>query len=627
MSWINRIQIRLLIPVVLLLCGVLLGALDFWLALGESNRLVEEEFRKEAVYKGSDISGTLEFLYVNEHPEIADAVIPRMGADPNLTLALVLDETGTVIHSTSLKLKGRPIESVKTAAGPALIRAVQSNVSNKAGFTKDRDTLYYAYTFLGGGEKGELRPSKNYVLYAEYGLAHMKEKAHAGALERAMKTTLALFVFTTAVWAYFNRVIGRRLKALKEATARIGNGDLSYDAKLEGKDELAQISEAVSFMASDIRQRELKLKEINERLEQKVNERTAELQEANGLLRREIDERRTFAETLSETNAELSALYHVSSSITRSLDLKELLLDVLKVLVSMDAFSEMGAGAVFVVEGESLMLAAELGNSDEFVRLHEGLKVGECVCGSVARHGELIVNTGSVNDPMHTLKYPGMAEHGHVVVPIKYESRVIGVLCLYIQAGAGIDGQKKRLLLSIGNQLGVAISNARLFDETRRLALHDSLTGLPNRRYMGIVFERCIAKAKRCAAPFSVLLLDIDFFKRYNDAKGHSAGDELLRKIAFILKNELREMDVPVRFGGEEFLIILPDAGAEEAMEAAERLRKSIASSTSVTVSIGVYTCECSTISIDDIIKKVDKALYCAKDEGRNRTRRFVEEV
>lgn len=623
MSWINRFQIRILIPMVLLLSGLFLSSLNFWFDLHESYGLVEEESGHEAVFRGSDISSTLEFLYINGHPEIADVIIPRMGADPNLKLALVLDEKGRVLHSTSLKFKGRMIESVNTSSGSSLIRGVQSEVSNHLGLTQDGKTLFSVNTFLGGTEKGELRPSKNFVLYTEYDLTHLKEKAYAGALDKAVKTTAALLVFTLAVWVYFNRAIGRRLRTLTEATAHIGAGVLSFDARLDGKDELAQISEAVAVMAAGIKQRESRLKDINELLENKVNERTGELREANELLKKEIEERKSFANDLSETNSELSVLYHVSSSLTRSLDLKELLLDVLAMLVGMEPFREAGVGAIFIIEDDNLRLAAQIGCAEEFVKMHEGMKTGECVCGTAATRGEMMVTAGSLYDGKHTLKYPGMADHGHVIVPIKAESRVIGVLCLYLSPGGGIDEQKKRLLYSIGNQLGVVISNAKLFDETRRLALHDSLTTLPNRRYMEIVFERCIAKARRCVAPFSVLLMDIDFFKRYNDAKGHSAGDELLKKIAFILKKELREMDVPVRFGGEEFLVILPDSGAEEAMEAAERLRKSIAVSTSVTISIGVYTSACASSSIDEIIKKVDKALYRAKEEGRNRTRRY----
>ncbi|MEW6087617.1 MAG: diguanylate cyclase [bacterium] len=177
------------------------------------------------------------------------------------------------------------------------------------------------------------------------------------------------------------------------------------------------------------------------------------------------------------------------------------------------------------------------------------------------------------------------------------------------------------ILISYGIYLTAKteMRNITLYEETRDLSLHDALTGLANRRLMDINFEIFISRAKRYGNKLSVILLDIDYFKKYNDTQGHDAGDTLLRKISGIIQNEVRNIDLVVRYGGEEFLVILPDTGELETFEIAERIRKSIETTTEITISLGLSSLDAKTYSKEDIIKKADKALYAAKRNGRNR--------
>jgi diguanylate cyclase (GGDEF)-like protein len=160
------------------------------------------------------------------------------------------------------------------------------------------------------------------------------------------------------------------------------------------------------------------------------------------------------------------------------------------------------------------------------------------------------------------------------------------------------------------------------------LARTDALTGLPNRRE---VLERIAAELERAARtdqPTSLLMFDIDRFKRVNDTYGHAAGDCVLRAVAAIARASLRRIDVCGRVGGEEFLVLLPEAGAEDACAAAERLRAAIASGATdcvdktlrITVSVGVVTrAPGETTSLDALVQAADLALYAAKDAGRDR--------
>ena len=229
-----------------------------------------------------------------------------------------------------------------------------------------------------------------------------------------------------------------------------------------------------------------------------------------------------------------------------------------------------------------------------------------------------MISGDSSEDLRHTIRYPEISPHGHICIPLKATNRTIGVLYLYLSAGFDIDEGKKKMLLAIGNQIGIAIENARLYEETKLLSLHDPLTGLANRRLMDIVVERSFAKVKRYSSPISALMLDIDYFKKFNDTYGHIAGDGLLVDIAKILLGEVRDVDLVVRYGGEEFLVLLAETDLQKAQEVAERIRSTIEKEKGITVSLGVSAYQ-QRMSREDLIHKADEALYQAKQKGRNR--------
>jgi diguanylate cyclase (GGDEF)-like protein/PAS domain S-box-containing protein len=155
------------------------------------------------------------------------------------------------------------------------------------------------------------------------------------------------------------------------------------------------------------------------------------------------------------------------------------------------------------------------------------------------------------------------------------------------------------------------------------LATSDSLTGLRNRRALDTQIEQEFARSKRYRVNLSFILLDIDYFKAYNDSFGHQAGDDVLRNVAEVLKKGTRESDVVARYGGEELCVVLPETAVAEAETIAERLRVAIANADwefrQVTVSLGVSTYLPGMIGADDLILGADKALYISKESGRNR--------
>lgn len=160
------------------------------------------------------------------------------------------------------------------------------------------------------------------------------------------------------------------------------------------------------------------------------------------------------------------------------------------------------------------------------------------------------------------------------------------------------------------------------------LAITDPLTGLYNRRYFMEQLEQEFKRSRRYERDLSLLMLDIDYFKKVNDTYGHQVGDLVLRKISTIIQGQLRDADMAFRFGGEEFMVILPETSTHDASNVAERMRTEIMYSYyhhadaefNVTVSIGIISMQNNMVdTIDSLLKKVDDNLYIAKREGRNK--------
>jgi len=206
---------------------------------------------------------------------------------------------------------------------------------------------------------------------------------------------------------------------------------------------------------------------------------------------------------------------------------------------------------------------------------------------------------------------------------------VAGILHIYSKSPNFFSGSIRETIDSFIALLVPVINNMRLLEMNKKLALIDPLTGLYNRRYLEAFMEKQLAIIERNNQVLSIIMLDIDDFKYFNDTNGHEAGDIAMKALAFAVTDNIRMADIGVRYGGEEFIIMLPNTDKTTALEVAERIRIAIATNpvnissdkkAYITASFGVATYNTDANSLDDLIGKADAALYAAKKAGKNKT-------
>jgi diguanylate cyclase (GGDEF)-like protein len=235
---------------------------------------------------------------------------------------------------------------------------------------------------------------------------------------------------------------------------------------------------------------------------------------------------------------------------------------------------------------------------------------------------------GHVNTVAHT---------GYVCVPMLVQGEPLGVLHLQVTpeewkrraaVPPHVKEARRQLALSVTQHIALALANLRLQEILRGQAIRDPLTDLFNRRYMEESLNREVRRARRTGTPLGIIMLDIDFFKRFNDTYGHEAGDVLLRAMAAFIKGHVRGEDIACRYGGEEFTLILPGASLQVSKQRAEFIREGVKdlavsyegqSLGPVTLSLGVAVFPDHGDTGDAVLRAADQALYQAKQEGRNR--------
>jgi diguanylate cyclase (GGDEF)-like protein len=214
-------------------------------------------------------------------------------------------------------------------------------------------------------------------------------------------------------------------------------------------------------------------------------------------------------------------------------------------------------------------------------------------------------------------------------IPLVSRGKLIGIMRVVTAKGTMPTERERHLLMIFANSAAVAIDNSLLHKKTEELTITDALTELFNYRYFRNKLTDELRRADRYRQRFSLLMMDLDHFKKINDAYGHQTGNIVLREVGNVIKQCVRDVDIVARYGGEEFIVILPQTGDQDALIIAERIRSSIEKAffanaqgqrdLQITISIGVASYPDGVHTLDQLLEKSDKALYQAKSDGRNR--------
>jgi diguanylate cyclase (GGDEF)-like protein len=332
---------------------------------------------------------------------------------------------------------------------------------------------------------------------------------------------------------------------------------------------------------------------------------------------------------LKRTVDELQALNEIGRALTSTLDLPEVLRLVMgraQDLLKASRFS------LLLLDDQASELRFEVATGPGSERLSAlRLRMGEGIAGWVAREGQSVLVQDVARDPRFSSRYDelsGQRSHSLIAVPLVSKGRTLGVL--EVVSGVGERELTPEDLLTVqtlADHAAIAIENAQAFERIRELTIVDEHTGLFNSRHLLRVLEAEVVRSERYGRPFSLVFIDLDHFKQVNDRHGHQAGSAALREVGGVLRAGLRETDIPTRYGGDEYVILLPEADRAQAMGVAERLRAAIAEHTfledrglsvRITASLGVATWPLDGRRAEELLGRADAAMYWVKGASRD---------
>ncbi len=329
--------------------------------------------------------------------------------------------------------------------------------------------------------------------------------------------------------------------------------------------------------------------------------------------------------TTAQRLAILTDVVRTANSILEPAKVVELVMEKIRQLIPSEAWSLLMVDE----KKQELTFEAALGAKGPHVSSHR-LKMGEGVAGWVAETGKATIVNDAANDPRFSARLDTrtrFATRSILCAPLVSRGRTIGVLEIINKRDGRFTRADLDLMLTLVEPCAIALENAILFQRTEQLTITDDLTKLFNSRYLNLYLGREIKRCKRHGIPLSIIFLDLDGFKGINDQYGHLAGSGTLTEVGGILAEGVRESDILARYGGDEFVAVLPETPASGAIVIAERLRRSIEENrflqpmglaARISASFGIASYPDHALTPEALIQKADQAMYRVKEREKN---------
>jgi diguanylate cyclase (GGDEF)-like protein len=325
---------------------------------------------------------------------------------------------------------------------------------------------------------------------------------------------------------------------------------------------------------------------------------------------------------------EVNIFHDVAKALTSSLNLDSILQTIMDKMA--EYFRPDTWSLLMADEGkDELYFAIAVGEAADALK-NVRLKMGEGIAGWVARHGEPLIVPDVNNDPRFAKRIDELTRwktRSIVCMPLKSRQRVLGVIQLINVQMEAFNEAEVFFLQALCDYAAIAIDNARAVERIQELTITDDCTGLYNARHLYKTLEAEVYRSARFGYEFTVLFIDLDYFKRVNDTHGHLAGSRLLAEVGYLIKANLRLIDFAFRYGGDEFVILLPQTNKDSALIVARRLLEVFRTTNflkaeglhlNVRASIGVATFPEDARTAHEIIRQADEMMYAVKNTTRD---------
>jgi diguanylate cyclase (GGDEF)-like protein len=331
---------------------------------------------------------------------------------------------------------------------------------------------------------------------------------------------------------------------------------------------------------------------------------------------------------VSQSKPELSILHDVAKTLTSSLNLDSILQAIMDKVA---AYFKPDTWSLLMTDDEhrELYFAIAVGDASESLKSVR-LKIGEGIAGWVAKHGEPLVVPDVAADERFAPRVDEMTQwqtKSILCVPLASKNRILGVIQLINVDMTSFGSDQFKLLQALADYAAIAIDNARAVEKIQELTITDDCTGLYNARHLYDTIDSEVYRSIRFGYEFSVLFLDLDHFKLINDNHGHLVGSRLLYEVGTTIKSRLRLIDYAFRYGGDEFVVLLPQTSKQSALVVARRLLDILRSThfhlgdgldLNIRASMGVASFPDDARNAHDLIRQADEMMYSIKNTTRD---------